>query len=137
MTSSCGARTGSFLSSNWSMRVKIAVFAPIPSASERMATDAKSGLRRRLRKASRRSEVEVLMLNFDGVRRAKVGTGGGAPLLFGTGTSGCWGCDRRNRSQLNGLHSSWHGWRQRDRGADVAALAAEHPLSAQRVLDMV
>jgi hypothetical protein len=52
-------------SSIWSTSVKIAVFAPIPSASERIATIANSGLRRSPRTARRRSE-SVVILCFDG-----------------------------------------------------------------------
>src|SRR4051812_28551716 len=38
----------------------MAVFAPIPSASERMATVANSGLRRSPRRARRRSDQDVM-----------------------------------------------------------------------------
>src|SRR5258705_1661807 len=58
--------TGSFLSSTWSMSVKIAVLAPIPRASDRMATVEKRGLRRRPRRAKRRSGSSVVIPCFDG-----------------------------------------------------------------------
>src|SRR5689334_4578322 len=54
------------------MSVKIAVFAPMPSASERMATAANRGLRRRPRSARRKSEAELVMLLFDGMDPPKV-----------------------------------------------------------------
>ena len=43
------------------MSVKIAVFAPMPSASDRIATVANNGLRRSPRKANRKSPPEVAM----------------------------------------------------------------------------
>ena len=43
------------------MRVKIAVLAPMPSASDRMATMEKSGLRTRPRSASRKSWAGSVM----------------------------------------------------------------------------
>ena len=61
MTSSSGALTGSLRSRIWSISVKIAVFAPIPSASDRMATAAKSGLRPSPRNA-RRTSLKKAML---------------------------------------------------------------------------
>src|SRR5262245_43350161 len=76
MTSSSGARTGSLRSSTWSMSVKIAVLAPIPSASERIATAANSGLRRRPRTARRRSDSEsmkrALRTGLDESRKERV-----------------------------------------------------------------
>src|SRR3954471_3565136 len=57
------------------MSVKIAVFAPIPSASDRIATVAKSGLRRRPRTAKRRSDQAVLICDFDGRRLRLVARG--------------------------------------------------------------
>lgn len=50
-----GSRTGSMRSITASIRLKIAVFAPMPSASDRTATAAKAGLRRSVRTAYRRS----------------------------------------------------------------------------------
>ena len=44
MTSSCGLRTGSVLISTLFTRLKIAVLAPIPSASDRTATGRESGI---------------------------------------------------------------------------------------------
>src|SRR5688572_33114114 len=72
MTSCSGACTGSFRSTIWSINVNIAVFAPIPSASDRMATVANSGLRPRLRIARRTSDVVVVMVLLDGGRRPMV-----------------------------------------------------------------
>ncbi len=60
ITSSSGALTGSLRSRTWSIRVKIAVLAPIPRASDRMATMAKSGLRRSPRSARRRSDAAFI-----------------------------------------------------------------------------
>ena len=55
------ALTGSLRSRIWSISVKIAVLAPMPSASDRMATVANSGLRRSPRSARRRSPMNVVM----------------------------------------------------------------------------
>src|SRR5215204_6362297 len=68
MTSCSGAVTGSLRRTIWSISVKIAVFAPMPRASDRIATVAKRGLRRRLRIASRTSDVEVVMVVLDGAQ---------------------------------------------------------------------
>ena len=54
LTSSCGLGTGSGRISIWSKREKIAEFAPIPSASDRIATSAMNGDLNRVRKARRR-----------------------------------------------------------------------------------
>src|SRR4051794_28242082 len=62
MTSSSGAFTGSLRSRIWSSSVKMAVLAPMPSASDRMATIENSGLRRRPRSARRKSPRTVLMV---------------------------------------------------------------------------
>jgi len=56
ITSCSGSCTGSRRSINWSTRVKMAVFAPMPNASEATATTVKSGLLRRLRRANLKSE---------------------------------------------------------------------------------
>src|SRR5215217_720325 len=72
MTSSSGFLTGSFRRTIWSMRVKMAVFAPIPSANERIATVEKTGLRRSPRNANRRSEMKDVMRVLDGARRVGV-----------------------------------------------------------------
>ncbi len=61
MTSCSGCATGSRRSINWSIRVKIAVLAPMPRAREATATRVKSGLRRRLRRANRRSNRNLAM----------------------------------------------------------------------------
>ena len=61
ITSCSGCTTGSRRSINWSMSVKIAVLAPIPSASEATATRVKSGLRRKLRRANRRSNRNLAL----------------------------------------------------------------------------
>src|SRR5476649_2738098 len=53
---------GSFRSMSWSMRLKMAVLAPMPSASERIATEAKSGLRRIARSENRMSGHKLVML---------------------------------------------------------------------------
>ena len=55
ITSSSGALTGNFLNRIWSISVKMAEFAPMPRASDRMATVVNRGLRRRPRTARRRS----------------------------------------------------------------------------------
>ena len=47
---------------SWSISVKMAVFAPIPKAKERMATVAKSGLLRIARRAYRRSGKRLMAL---------------------------------------------------------------------------
>ncbi len=52
---------GSCRSMSWSIRVKIAVFAPMPSARERIATVAKRGLRRMARRENRRSGHKLVM----------------------------------------------------------------------------
>src|SRR3954471_5539218 len=77
MTSCSGFRTGSFRRTIWSISVKIAVFAPIPSASERTATVANRRLRPRLRIARRTSDVEDVMVSLDGRNRAVVYRRGG------------------------------------------------------------
>src|ERR1019366_125981 len=61
MTSCSGRATGRRRSINWSIRVKMAVLAPMPRASEATATSVKSGLRRRLRSANRRSNRNLAM----------------------------------------------------------------------------
>src|SRR5436190_14327401 len=61
MTSCSGCDTGSLRRRIWSISVNMAVFAPFPRASDRIATVAKSGLRRRPRKARRTSDrLEVI-----------------------------------------------------------------------------
>src|SRR5688572_11064212 len=72
MTSCSGACTGSFRSTIWSINVNIAVFAPIPSANDRIATVANSGLRPRLRIARRTSDVEGFMEDLDGAETGAV-----------------------------------------------------------------
>ena len=57
ITSESGSRTGSRRSSTWSNSVKMAVLAPIPSASEITAIAVKPGERRSERRANRRSRV--------------------------------------------------------------------------------
>ena len=54
-TSSCGFRTGSHRSINASIRLKIAVLAPMPRASAARATAVKPMFRRIVRRAYRRS----------------------------------------------------------------------------------
>ena len=61
MTSCSGCATGSRRSINWSISVKMAVLAPMPSASEDTATRVNSGLRRKLRSAKRRSNRNLPM----------------------------------------------------------------------------
>src|SRR5262245_53133460 len=61
ITSCSGAATGSLRNRIWSISVKMAVLAPMPRASERIATAAKSGLRRSPRIARRRSDSELLI----------------------------------------------------------------------------
>jgi hypothetical protein len=56
-TSSCGFRTGRTRSRIWSSSENIAVFAPIPRASEIVATAANSGLRSRPRRTTRRLDM--------------------------------------------------------------------------------
>src|SRR5947208_2646111 len=73
ITSCSGATTGNFRSRIWSMSVKIAVVAPMPRASDRIATVANSGLRRSPRIARRRSDKELVIRCFDGRRAAGVG----------------------------------------------------------------
>ena len=73
ITSCSGAVTGSLRSSIWSMRVNIAVLAPMPSASDRIATVAKRGFRRSPRRASRRSAIGAKTCSFfDGTARLTV-----------------------------------------------------------------
>src|SRR6476620_7388535 len=62
MTSWSGAVTGSLRSRIWSISVNIAVLAPMPNASDRIATVEKRGLRRSPRIASRRSASVVLIV---------------------------------------------------------------------------
>src|SRR5688572_1608119 len=62
ITSSSGAATGSLRSRIWSISVNIAVLAPIPNASDRIATIEKRGLRRSPRTASRRSENDGVIV---------------------------------------------------------------------------
>ena len=72
ITNCSGSFTGSFRSRIWSISVKIAVLAPIPRASDKMATAANSGLRRRPRRARRRSghkEVIVVVGRIDLAKR--------------------------------------------------------------------
>jgi len=55
MTSSLALSTGSGLKSTASSRVKIVVFAPMPSARDTTAADVKPGVRRSERNAYRTS----------------------------------------------------------------------------------
>src|SRR3954471_21511259 len=71
ITSWSGRAMGSLRRRIWSISVKMAVFAPIPSASDRIATTANSGLRRRPRSANRRSE-KVAIPGLDGLGSALV-----------------------------------------------------------------
>src|SRR5687767_12284202 len=73
MTSSSGLATGSFRRRIWSISVKIAVFAPMPSARERIATMANSGLRSRPRTARRRSLIGAVIGQLDGRDQRRVG----------------------------------------------------------------
>src|ERR1017187_7926251 len=61
MTSWPGCATGRRRSINWSIRVKMAVLAPMPRESDATATKVNSGLRRRLRRANRRSKRNLAM----------------------------------------------------------------------------
>src|SRR5215203_1191092 len=72
MTSSSGFFTGSLRSRIWSINVKMAVFAPIPSDSDRMATVANRGLRRSPRKAYRRSAKISVIGRLDGIGGRRV-----------------------------------------------------------------
>src|SRR5688572_30729110 len=54
-----GSRIGSIRSRIWSMRLKMAVFAPIPSAKESTATVVKTGLLVRLRTAKRSEDIST------------------------------------------------------------------------------
>ena len=56
-TNCFGCFTGSFRSRSASITLKMAVLAPIPRASERMATPVKAGLRRNIRNANRKSWI--------------------------------------------------------------------------------
>ena len=56
---SCGFFTGKLSSSTFLARVKMAVLAPIPSASETIAMVARDGLRRSWRAAKRRSRPKL------------------------------------------------------------------------------
>src|SRR5688572_16577588 len=60
-TSCFGSLTGSSRSSTWSTSVKMAVFAPIPSAIDRMATAVNTGALRRPRHAYRMSASTCVM----------------------------------------------------------------------------
>src|SRR4029077_18790583 len=62
MTSGSGAATGNLRSRIWSISVKMAVLAPMPRASDRIATAANSGLRRSPRIARRKSDNELVIL---------------------------------------------------------------------------
>src|SRR6516162_1534570 len=73
MTSSSGARTGSLRRRIWSISVKIAVFAPMPSASDRIATMEKRGLRRSPRTANRMSLKTRVIGGLDGAPPPRVG----------------------------------------------------------------
>src|SRR5439155_556051 len=61
MTNCSGFLTGSRRSINWSIKVKMAVLAPIPNASEATATSVNKGLRRKFRSAIRTSDSVRLM----------------------------------------------------------------------------
>src|ERR1035437_4085624 len=61
MASCSGCATGRRRSINWSIRVKMAVLAPMPRESDATATKVNSGLRRRLRRANRRSKRNLAM----------------------------------------------------------------------------
>src|SRR5947208_881213 len=61
MTSRPGSFTGKSRSINWSIKVKIAVLAPMPSARERIATAANRGLRRIARRANRKSRTRLVI----------------------------------------------------------------------------
>ena len=57
--SCCGFFTGSVLRMTASIRLKIAVFAPMPSVRVRITAAAKPGLFRRVRRANRRSRARI------------------------------------------------------------------------------
>src|SRR5260370_42154346 len=62
----------------WSINVKMAVFAPIPNASDRMAIAANTGLRRRTRSAYRTSASKfVMVVNTATEGEGYIGMGGG------------------------------------------------------------
>src|ERR1017187_2594266 len=61
MTSCSGCATGRRRSIYWSIRVKMAVLAPMPRESEATATRVNSGLRRKLRRANLRSKRNLAM----------------------------------------------------------------------------
>src|SRR6202142_4378369 len=74
MTSSSGFLTGNWRSMSWSIRVKMAVLAPMPRAKDRIATEANRGLRRIARRAKRTSGVRLLIQNYTnetGFRKAE------------------------------------------------------------------
>src|SRR6185312_5338397 len=56
----CGSFTGKRRSSAWSRNVNTAVFAPMPSASESTATDAKTGDLVKERMANRSSPINAI-----------------------------------------------------------------------------
>ena len=57
ITRRCGSRTGRVRNITLSSSEKIAVFAPMPSASDRMATADTTGVARNERSASRKSDM--------------------------------------------------------------------------------
>src|SRR3954447_1281647 len=73
ITSSSGAFTGSLRKIIWSMSVKMAVLAPMPRASDRMATIENNGLRKSPRTANRTSLNGRVIPLLDGAEWRRVG----------------------------------------------------------------
>src|SRR5262249_15364508 len=60
---------GNCRSMSWSMRVKMAVLAPIPRARDRIATQANNGLRAMARREYRTSRARLFMEAYTAPRR--------------------------------------------------------------------
>src|ERR1017187_4380299 len=105
MTSWPGCATGRRRSINWSIRVKMAVLAPMPRESDATATKVNSGLRRRLRRANRRSKRNLAMAYKVSTpqaqkslqKEASICEGGNMPPRMGHGSLEDYATGARNR----------------------------------------
>src|ERR1035437_5303839 len=138
MTSCSGCATGRRRSINWSIRVKMAVLAPMPRASEATATKANNGLRVRLRRANRRSNRNLAM-------PYQVDTPNGRKGLQKNSKIGLLAClfspdsTRDRPGGLSYLPGRYHektlmNWNRREFIAAPAALVATDLLGAEPVV---
>src|SRR5439155_24543936 len=85
-TSSPGRSTGRLLRSSWLKSEKIAAFAPMPSASDTMATMVTNGVLNRVRNANLRLSIMVEPVDvFEPARVYPAGAVNGADPIFPVG----------------------------------------------------